>query len=406
MTIKKVTIKQLTPGMFIHDLNCGWLDHPFARNQFKIDSMAIVGKIRKHGIREVYIDTARGLDVPDAPSQEDIDHELAETIDQVMERASPEDIATSLEEELLHAKKAANEASRVVTSIMDDVRLGRQVDIERVDGVVDAMVASILRNKDAMLSLGRIRSADEYTFQHSVSVAALMIAFARDQGNDHDKVMEIGTGALLHDIGKMKTPDHILNKPGKLSEEEFSEMRMHVVYSDEILRATEGISADALAVAAQHHERFDGTGYPHGLAGNAINHFGQMAAIVDVYDAISSDRCYHKGQEPTAVLKKLLEWGKYHFNETLVHQFIRCVGIYPVGTLVRLESGRLAVVVESGERGPLYPVVRAIFDTRTRSYLSPVTIDLSNPDRKHAREKIVSYENETDWGIKPYRYLV
>ncbi len=405
MTIKKVTVQQLTPGMFIHDLNCGWLDHPFVRNQFMIDSMSVVTKIAKQGIREVYIDTARGQDIPDAPSKKEVDQALEETIDHVMEHAPPEFINTSFEEELAHAQTAASEASRVVTDIMDDVRLGRQVDIERVDGVVDAMVSSILRNKDAMLSLGRIRSADEYTFQHSVSVAALMIAFAKDQGNDHAKVMEIGTGALLHDIGKMKTPLQILNKPGKLSDDEFNEMRKHVVFSDEILRATSSIGADALAVAAQHHERYDGSGYPRGLSGEQINHFGQMAAIVDVYDAISSDRVYHKGQEPTAVLKKLVEWSKYHFNEVLVHQFIRCVGIYPVGTLVRLQSGRLAVVVESGEKGPLYPIVRAVFDIKHKRYITPVDIDLSNPTSKSGDDKIVSYENEAQWGIRPHKFI-
>lgn len=197
-----------------------------------------------------------------------------------------------------------------------------------VEPSVSKMTSSILRNGGALLSLCRIKDKDNYTFQHSVSVGALMVSFCNAMGMSKEVIHHAGIGGMLHDIGKMKIPDRILNKPGKLTEQEFAVMKCHVVESKQILLQTTGISETAVLVAAQHHERHDGSGYPAGLKGEEISQLGQMAAIVDVYDALTSDRCYHKGMAPTDALRKIYEWSKFHFNPQLVQAFMRSIGIY------------------------------------------------------------------------------
>ncbi|GAB6042914.1 HD-GYP domain-containing protein [Endothiovibrio diazotrophicus] len=404
--IKKIATDRLRPGMYVHDLNCGWLDHPFARSRFLIKDAKTIGVIAGHGIHEVYIDTHKGSDDLDATPSEVVREELQHELDEVLAASHPEPVAatTSPREERDIAATISREAAVLITGIMQDVRLGKQVEVERVTPVVDRMVSSIFRNHDAMLSLQRVRTRDQYTFEHSVSVAVLLVTFAKELGLPRETIQEIGLGAMLHDIGKIKVPDAILNKPGKLTDDEFTVMRKHVIYGAEIISESSGISPTAAAVLAQHHERYDGTGYPRGLAGEKITRYGQMAAIVDVYDAITADRCYHKGQEPTAVLRKLLEWSQHHFNPTLVHQFIRCVGIYPVGTLVRMESDRLAVVVAAGEKGPLYPTVRAVYDARQKGFIPPVDINLSNPTHT-GEDRIVAFAAPEEWGIDPQLFM-
>jgi HD-GYP domain-containing protein (c-di-GMP phosphodiesterase class II) len=203
-------------------------------------------------------------------------------------------------------------------------------------------------------------------------------------------------------VGKAKVPDEILNKPAKLTEAEFSKMKSHVVQSILILQNTPGISQIALDVAGQHHERFDGTGYPNKLKGDQISLYGRMGAIVDVYDAITSDRVYHKGMAPTAALGRLLEWSKYHFDPDLVRAYVKCVGIYPTGSLVRLESGRLGVVLEQHEEKMMQPKVRVIFHAVKKLYLPPEVIDLAWPGSK---ERISGHEEFEDWNIDPKRWV-
>lgn len=402
--IKKIPLSQLEPGMFIHDLNCGWMDHPFLTTRFKLESGRDLKKIREAGIREVYIDTALGRDLDDAPTAT----EVRQTLDDEIQQAAEETAAApraSVREELSRARKIHSEANLILRNVMRDARLGKQVHVEQMAPVVDKMANSILRNSGAILSLARIKNKDEYTFQHSVGVAALLIAFGRGLGLDEDTIRQAGLGGMVHDVGKMQTPDSILNKPGKLTDEEFSVMRHHVVASREILEITPNIPQTALEVAAQHHERYDGSGYPNRLKGDEISRIGQMAAIIDVYDAITSDRVYHKGMPPTEALRKLFEWSRFHFNPELVHAFARVVGIYPVGALVRLESQRLAVVVDQREASMLQPLVRVVFDARRNYHLKPEDVDLSRPMGKGGADRIAGHESPEKWQIDPMKFL-
>jgi putative nucleotidyltransferase with HDIG domain len=398
--IKQIRTDQLKPGMYIHDLNCGWLDHPFISNAFHVRDQATVDKIINLGIRELYIDTIRGADVWEARSQQEVNADLERRLQEIAKKQPEKPVVTELKDETARARRLHGEANKIIRHMMEDIRLGQQVQVDRVEPLVEGMVDSIFRNQDALLPLARLKRHDDYTFQHSVSVCALLVAFGRGMKLPREAIKEMAMGGLLHDVGKARIPDNILNKPAKLSDDEFSRMQSHVTQGVVLLQQADGVSEIAMRVAAEHHERFDGTGYPDKLAGEKISMYGQMAAIVDVYDAISSERVYHKGMPPTQALKKLLEWSSHHFDPQLVQAFIRAIGIYPTGTLVQLESKRLGVVVEQNEGNLLEPVVRVFYHAGKLHYIPPETLNLAK-----TQDRIASFENYEKWKIDPYQWL-
>ena len=406
--IKRVRREQLKAGMFIHDLNCSWMVHPFLRSTFLLQDEKAIEQMAACGIRELFIDTSKGLDVEGAQTQEEFNREIHDRLTQHTEsipsRGGKFFPTLSLRDEIVLAKEVHHDAHQVAHRVLMDVRSGRQIEVRKLEPVVGRIADSILRNRDALVSLSRIKTKDNYTFEHSVSVCVLLVAFCQTLGYERSVMMDIGVGGLLHDIGKMMIPDGILNKPSALTPPEFMLMQSHAHIGAEMLKQTTGIPEIAIVIAAQHHERFDGTGYPDRLKEDRISRFGQMASIVDVYDALTSNRIYHQSIEPTAALKKLFEWGKSHFNEELVHQFIRAVGIYPVGSLVRLESGLLGVVVEPDGADLLHPTVRVIYDMTRGSYVSPRDLDLSK-QAAGGGDKIVGHESPRKWHIDPYAYL-
>ena len=400
MAIKRVKVDELRTGMYIQDLNCGWLQHGFLRQQFLVRTPGQIEKMKVQGLHEVYIDTSLGEDVPEAPTQAQIEQTLKQKIKE--SAAGPAALMpaqVSHRVESIAAKRILGEATDVMDGLLQDVRLGKQVDAAKAAPLVKEINASVLRNPGALLSLCRIKEADTYTFQHSVSICALLVAFSNALGMDAATVHEAGLGGLLHDVGKMKIPTEILNKPGRLTEAEFSEMKTHALLSQELLSEVPGISPLVIQIAGEHHEKMGGGGYPKGLPGAEISQLGRMAAIVDVYDALTSSRVYHKAMEPSEVLKKLLEWSGSHLDGELVEQFIRTLGIYPVGSLIRLSGGRLAVVVEQGQ-DLLHPTVRTVFDSVRMIALQPQELQLSTET-----EQIVDYEDPQDWGLNAMAYL-
>ena len=400
--IKKVSKIDLRLGMFIHDLNCGWMEHSFLRNSFMLRKDSDLQKIMDSGISEVYIDTVKGIDASGSPTLGEVQADLAARMLDLSSPKPPPGGHTTHLEELGFAKKIQQEANKVIHSVLGDVRLGRQIQVERLQPVVAQITESILRNPGTLVSLGRIREGDTYTFQHSVSVCTLLVSFCRYLELSPEIIHEAGIGGMLHDIGKMRIPDHILNKPAKLTDEEFAIMKEHVTLGLEILRGTPGISRTVVQVAGEHHERFEGSGYPEQLQGGEISQLGRMAAIVDVYDALTSNRIYHKGMEPPAALTKLFEWSDHHFDAELVQHFIQAIGIYPVGSLVKLASNRLGVVMEQSAQGLLSPKVRVMYDIPRGRRLSPVDIDLADPA---CDDSIVCNEDPEVWGQNPFEYL-
>jgi len=402
--LKKVASSQLKPGMYIHELSCDWMSHPFMRNRFLLSSDTEIRKIHDAGIRIVVIDTDKGLDA-DAPTVEQAAAATEAEVQQIAAQAV-RPARVSLGEELGRAAQIRRQASDLVKNVMNDARLGRAIEVGPVQPVVQNITESILRNPGALMGLLRIKTKDDYTFLHSVSVCTLLVAFCHGRGMDNAMVREAGLGALLHDTGKALVPDAILNKPGPLTDEEFAIIRRHPEDGYNILRRSPDIGDIALDITRHHHERVDGSGYPNRLVGDGISELAKMAAIVDVYDAITADRCYHKGMPAASALRKLHEWSKFHFDPQLVQAFMRCVGIYPVGTLVLLESGRLGVVVEPHESNLLAPKVNVFFHTKRNVYIRPELVDLARGFGAGGADKIVSHENPARWNVDPARFMI
>jgi len=402
--LKKVDASQLKIGMYIHDLSCDWMTHPFVRNRFKLTTEDEIRKILNAGIHDVVIDVSKGLDVQDAPT---LAEAQAETERELVEIASKPVIVTrvSLGEEMNRAKQIRHQASTLVRNVMRDARLGKAVEVDEVQPVVQSITESILRNPGALIGLLRIKTKDDYTFLHSVSVCALLVAFCRSRGISEDITYQAGLGGLLHDTGKALVPDNVLNKPGPLTDEEFAVIKRHPKDGYDILLKSPEVGDIPLDITLHHHERRDGSGYPDKQAGDTISELAQMAAIVDVYDAITADRCYHKGMSAAAALRKIYEWSKFHFNPTYAQEFMRCVGIYPVGTMVMLESGRLGVVVEPHETNLLAPKVNVFFHTKKNVYIKPETVDLSRGLGFGGGDKIVGHESAAKWNVDPMRFL-
>jgi len=408
--IKKVKSADLKVGMFVHDINVPWLEHSFARNRFLIRNEKEIEKILAINKLDVLIDTSRGADATDAPTLQESEIALMGKLLDIASEPAEEPLGNNGEQsthqmdflwqESSHVRK---EAIEVVGNILADARIGKQIDAKQAGAVVSSITDSVLSNDGTLVSLCRLKQRDKYTFQHSVSISALLVTFCHAMGGfSKDDLHDIGLGGLFHDIGKMKIPDEILNKPGSLTDHEYSIMMTHVQEGISYLGESRILSQPVMKIVAEHHERFDGTGYPRGIARNAISLLGQMASIVDVYDAITSVRVYHSAIEPVTALQRIYEWGGKHFDETLVHSFIKGVGIYPVGSLVHMDSGRLAIVVRQGVESLLKPIVRVVFDTKAMQKLSPRDINLAAPS---CQDHISGYEIPENWGIDPFFYL-
>lgn len=403
--IKKILVAQLRVGMFVHDFNCHWMDHPFPRNHLLITSDAQLEKVIRTGIPELYIDTSKGLDVADAPTLQEARADLEKEIVRLATKPLDAPPRRSVAEEMARAREVKDQAYQLVRTVMHDVRLGKAVELDQVEPVVENITESILRNPGALIGLLRIKNKDDYTFLHSVSVCTMLVAFCRSTGMDAATTHQAGLGGLLHDTGKALVPDSILNKPGRLTEEEFEVIKRHPQDGYNILRESKQVGDIPLDITLHHHERMDGRGYPDKLPGDRISLLAQMAAIVDVYDAITADRCYRKGMPAAEALRKIYEWSKFHFRPEQVQQFIRCVGIYPVGTLVMLESQRLGVVVEPHETNLLAPTVNVFFNAKSKLYIKPQMVDLSNPLGAGGGDKIVSHELPEKWQVDPMKFF-
>lgn len=296
----------------------------------------------------------------------------------------------------LKIRRLYQEARELQGKFIRHLKAGEPIDITPLAAVAEEMVDTMFTHGDAMLCLARIRAKDAYLMEHSMNVAILLANFGRYLGLDRSVLKELTLGGLLHDVGKIMTPDEVLNKPGKLTDEEFGVMRQHVVHSYDILSNTAGITPTMLEVAANHHERLDGTGYPQRLKGDQLSLYTRMSGIVDVYDAVTADRVYKQGMQPTQAFRVLLKGINQHFDAELVTKFIKCMGVYPVGTLVQLSNQRLAVVMQRNEQQPLKPMVKVIYHATQRHYLEVQWLDLA---RNGGQESIESTVDPKEFGI-------
>ena len=394
--LKRIRVEQLQLGMHIKEFCGSWMEHPFWRSRFVLKDPKDLERILASSIQEVWIDSSKGLDVPagvsavsEAESEAQVEQEL-----QVAAQAQRQTGAVSVAVELERAAQICRQSKQAVVTMFQEARMGKAVDAAGAQRLVDEISDSVARNASALISLARLKTADDYTYMHSVAVCAMMIALARQLGLDGAQTRSAGLAGLLHDLGKARMPMEVLNKPGKLTEAEFGIMKSHPVEGHQMLLAVGNVDPIALDVCLHHHEKIDGSGYPKGLKDAEISLFAKMGAVCDVYDAITSNRPYKTGWDPAESLRKMAEWAKGHFDHQVFQAFVKSLGIYPIGSLVRLGSGRLAVVVEQSSRSLTMPLVKAFYSTKSQLRIPPEIIDLSAPG---CSDKIAGREDPALW---------
>ena len=395
--LKKIKVKDLELGMYLQEICGSWMDHPFWKISFVLTEAQDLTTLAECGISEVWIDTDKGLDTEsetDNLSLEEANAKINISLQQAALSTNKPVTRVSMQEEIEIARKVHSKAATAVTSMFQEARMGKALQLEGIDTLVDDITQSIARNPEAFLSLSRLKTKDNYTYLHSVAVCALMIALGKQMNLDPALTKDLGMAGLLHDVGKMMIPDEVLNKPGRLTDNEFTIVKNHPLRGWEILQASEGVSAIALDVCLHHHERVDGTGYPDKLSGDNLSLFARMGAVCDVYDAITSERCYKAGWAPAESIRKMAEWQEGQFDSAIFQAFVRTIGIYPSGTLVKLKSTRLAVVIEQSDKNLLTPIVKVFFSTTANTPLPPEIIDLAQ-----SADSILNAEDPAKWGF-------
>ncbi|ROM28854.1 phosphodiesterase [Pseudomonas protegens] len=391
--LKLISVQQLQMGMYIHQFCGSWLDHSFWKAGFVLNSHADLQRLRQSNVSSLWIDSDKGLDLPANPQPS------APAALPPLKSEAP--LRVERAEEIQRALKICAHSKKAVMQMFQEVRMGQAIELVQVDELVHNISSSLLRHPDVLISLARLKTADDYTYMHSVAVCALMVAVARQLELPVEQVHQAGVAGLLHDIGKLTIPDSILNKPEKLSADEFERVKLHPAAGGAILRQNPQLDALVLDVCLHHHEKIDGSGYPHHLAGEQISLFAQMGAVCDVYDAVTSTRPYNRGWDPAEALQRMSGWTG-HFGPRVLQALVKCVGIYPVGSLVRLNSGKLAVVLEQNSESLLLPKVKVFFSTRSKMPLPQRVLDLS---RLQGEEHIVAREAQEAWDFKQLQQL-
>lgn len=388
--LKEIPVSQLRKGMYLNKLCGSWLSHPFWKQSFVIDEVAKINAIKESGIKRVIIDTSKGLDVlaevkekpatkPEAPKAA---------------KAKPKKI--TLSEEWNKAKKICDQAKGEVTKMFQEVRMGKAVNIKNIQPIVENITDSVTRNPTALINVARLKTVDDYTYLHSVAVCAMMAALARQLNMSEEETFIAAQGGMLHDVGKAGIPVDVLNKPGKLTDNEFDVVRRHPEKGYDMLVSNETLPEEVLDVALHHHEKFDGRGYPHKLKGEEISIFARMGAVCDVYDALTSDRVYKKGWSPAVAVKRMASW-EGHFDPKILQAFIKTLGIYPVGSLVRLKSDKLGIVTEQSDSSLLQPKVKVFFSAKSKAPIDIAVMDLA---ANNCQDSIVGIEDPDKWNFK------
>lgn len=407
MTQKWIDINDLTLGMFIVKLGGVWVDHPFWKSRFLLTNEEDLRLLQNAGLNRACIDTTKGGDASgkEVPPPADIevgakgsgdvrpDPSVAPAI--VTAQIDEQNQNIPMGEELRRAARICAKSKQAVTAMFQEARMGKAINAESMQPLVEEISESVNRNPGALISLARLKSKDDYTYLHSVAVCALMIALARQLNLNEEQTRQAGMAGLVHDVGKAMVPLDILSKPSRLTAAEFVAIKGHPVHGYRLLREGQGASPEMLDVCLHHHEKIDGTGYPEGLPDTGISQLAKMGAVCDVYDAITSNRPYKSGWDPSESLRRMAEW-KGHFDPVVFQTFVKSLGIYPIGSLVRLESGRLAIVIEQHSKSLLVPIVKVFFSTKLRCHITHEILDLSRPQ---CADKIVGRESAEKWGL-------
>ena len=396
--LKRISVRQLTVGMHIKEFCGSWMEHPFIRASFVLSNAKDLNVILASSIKEVWIDSSKGMDVPasvPAVSEKQAEIEIDAALEQVV-LGGRRAVRLSIEHEMERAALICSQSKQAMVSMFEEVRMGNSVDAGGARDLVEEISDSVMRNPSALISLARLKTVDDYTYLHSVAVCAMMVVLAKQLGLDEAKTRLAGLAGLMHDLGKAAMPPAVLNKPGKLTAAEFEIIKSHPVKGHAMLLMSDNFDTDTLDVCLHHHEKMDGSGYPEGLKGDAISLMAKMGAVCDVYDAITSNRPYKTGWDPAESLRKMAEWSNGHFDQKVFQAFVKSMGIYPVGSLVLMNTGRIGVVTEQAAASLVMPRVKVFFSTKSNMRIASELVDLSSPG---TTERIVGREDPEKWGF-------
>ncbi len=373
---KKIPLAKLNTGMYVTAVFKKGRDVA-VKSEGYINNKAAIDKLKKIGIVEVMVDPSK------EKKKEKVDKALPDIPSTPLKnKVNNENKPVPIEIEMKKAKKLYSDAKVLQTKLLSDIATGKEIDVNEVKQSTDAIVESIFKNQDALSCMSRLRMKDEYLIEHSLNVSILMTIFAKHLALEKTLIEQLALGAFLHDIGKILVPSEVLHKPGKLTAEEYEVMKQHVTLGINVLEELPDISTTVLSTVKEHHERLDGKGYPNKLSSDNISQYGRMIAIVDSYDAMTAERVYKAGMSPIKAFKILVGDAPNSYDEELVEKFIQCLGVYPVGTLVKLNSGKLGLISQLNRSRPLHPYVKVFYNTRLNQAIPIEEINLSESKHK------------------------
>jgi HD-GYP domain-containing protein (c-di-GMP phosphodiesterase class II) len=378
---KEVPVEQLQFGVYISELDRPWTDTPFVFQGFVLEDEKQLETLKKF-CKKVYVDPEKSADLQDrsqlktAPLKSKHESVLASITRRVVYEEK-----VSVDVELPAARSAQGRAEVVMKDVFSTVKVGKVIDAPRVREAVTNMTDSVVRNPDAMLLLSKMKEMGELTLDRALGVSVYMITFGRFLQLPREQLDLLGMLGLLLDVGKVRLPVGLLDKKETLSEEERQMCQSHVEHSVAILKETAGLPAELPALTALHHERYDGSGYPEGLRGPEIGLFGSIAGLIDCFDALTRPRAYAEALSPSNALSKLYDWRDTQFDGSLVQQLIQCIGIYPVGAAVELNTGEIGIVIAQNLVRRLQPRVMVVLDAKGNQIRPQKILDLVKEPR-------------------------
>ncbi|HUF81670.1 MAG TPA: DUF3391 domain-containing protein [Burkholderiales bacterium] len=373
---KEVSVDELQFGVYVSELDRPWTETPFLFQGFELKDEKQL-KILKEHCKKVFIDLDKGLDLVERkPHTGPPGSKPPSVLTDIKNKTRYEEKA-SVDAELPRARAAQARTETTFKDLMDAVRAGKAIDGPRVREAVTSMTDSVVRNPDAMLLLSKMKEKGERNLDRAVGVSIYMITFGRFLQLPREQLDLLGMLGLLQDVGKMRLPSDLLEKTSSLSKDEVESCRGHVLHSVTILKETTGIPSELPALAALHHERYDGSGYPNRLKGPQIGLFGTIAGLVDCFDALTHPRPYGEALAPSNALSMIYNWRDTQFDGLLVEQFIQCIGIFPVGAIVELNSGEMGIVIAQNLARRLQPRVMVVLDSKGNQKKPPLVLDLA-----------------------------
>lgn len=404
--LRKIKASELAVGMYVVDTGLSWLEHPYLYSrEGEVPDAGAIREILAAGYGEVFVDSEKGAF---GKARESVGHEQAESLAEAPGGVSdaspipPRAAREPLDRELAAASHLYAHCLSIARDLLHDVKVGGEIDLKASEDLVDDVIASAMRNPDALIALSKLRLHDAYTFTHGVNVSALAVAFGGALGLGTAPLKELGLAGLFHDLGKTGVPDAILNKPGRLTPVEFDRIKRHPGLGRRIL-AGRGLPEAVLRGVAEHHEKVNGQGYPAGLVGEAVHPFGRILGVADVFDALTSRRAYKEAMLPTRALGVLYGMRGTDFPAELVERFIKFLGPYPVGSFVHLVSGEYGFVRGSNPARPLFPELLVAFDAAMRPIV-PWLLDC--PADAGSTPPIAEAFDPAVYGLDPLPYLL